>query len=47
MFDLENIKDPSFIKKLTIKELKILASEIRTFFETIYTSSVQAAAPFE
>lgn len=31
MFDLENIKDPSFIKDLTIKELKVLASEIRTF----------------
>lgn len=31
MFDLENIKDPSFVKKLTIKELKILASEIREF----------------
>ena len=31
MFDLENIKDPSFVKDLTIKELKILASEIRQF----------------
>ncbi len=31
MFDLENIKDPSFLKDLTIKELKILAEEIREF----------------
>ena len=29
MFDLENIKDPSFVKKLSIKELQILANEIR------------------
>ena len=31
MFDLENIKDPSFVKKLSIKELQILANEIRQF----------------
>ena len=31
MFDLENIKDPSFLKGLTIKELKVLAQEIREF----------------
>ena len=31
MFDLYNIKDPSFIKTLTIKELKELAQDIRTF----------------
>ena len=31
MFDLYSIKDPSFIKTLSIKELKILASEIRSF----------------
>ena len=31
MFDLENIKDPSFVKKLSVKELKILAQEIREF----------------
>ena len=29
MFDLENITDPSFVKDLSIKELKILAKEIR------------------
>lgn len=31
MFDLENIKDPSFVKELSVKELKILALEIREF----------------
>ena len=31
MFDLENIKDPSFVKDLNMKELKILAQEIRDF----------------
>ena len=31
MFDLENITDPSFVKDLSIKELKILAKEIREF----------------
>ncbi len=31
MFDLENIKDPSFLKDLSVKELKILAQEIRDF----------------
>ena len=31
MFDLESITDPSFIKKLSIKELNVLAEEIRTF----------------
>jgi len=31
MFDLHDIKDPSFIKNLTLKELKILADEIRVF----------------
>lgn len=31
MFDLENIKDPSFVKTLSVKELKVLASEIREF----------------
>ena len=31
MFDLESITDPSFVKKLSVKELKILASEIRQF----------------
>ena len=31
MFDLLEIKDPSFIKDLSIKELKILAEEIRKF----------------
>ena len=31
MFDLYSIKDPSFIKDLTIKELKELASDIRSF----------------
>ena len=31
MFDLENIKDPSFLKDLSIKELQVLATEIRQF----------------
>lgn len=31
MFDLLEIKDPSFIKDLSVKELKILAEEIRQF----------------
>ena len=31
MFDLYSIKDPSFVKTLTIQELKVLASEIRNF----------------
>ena len=31
MIDLENIKDPSFIKDLSIKELKELAKDIRKF----------------
>ena len=31
MIDLENIKDPSFIKDLSIKELKALAKQIREF----------------
>ena len=31
MFDLESITDPSFIKKLSIKELNVLAQEIREF----------------
>ncbi len=31
MFDLYSIKDPSFVKTLSIKELKILADEIREF----------------
>ncbi|RIA64782.1 1-deoxy-D-xylulose-5-phosphate synthase [Anaeroplasma bactoclasticum] len=31
MFDLENIKDPSFVKSLNVKELKVLAEEIRAF----------------
>ncbi len=31
MFDLYNIKDPSFLKTLSVKELNILASEIREF----------------
>lgn len=31
MFDLENITDPSFVKDLSIKELKVLAKEIREF----------------
>lgn len=31
MFDLNDIKDPSFIKNLSLKELKILADEIRVF----------------
>src|SRR5690554_1380745 len=30
-FDIENIKDPSFLKNLTIKELEQLAQEIRSF----------------
>ncbi len=30
-FDIENIKDPSFIKSLKIKELEKLAAEIRSF----------------
>lgn len=31
MFDIKNIKDPSFIKNLTIKEKKELANDLRTF----------------
>ena len=31
MFDLEAIKDPTFLKKLKKKELEILADEIRSF----------------
>ena len=31
MFDLYNIKDPSFLKDLSIEELNILAQEIRAF----------------
>ncbi len=31
MFDLYSIKDPSFVKKLSYNELKILAEEIRIF----------------
>ena len=31
MFDLYSIKDPSFIKDLSVKELKVLAQEIRDF----------------
>ena len=31
MIDLESIKDPSFVKDLSIKELKELAKEIRMF----------------
>ncbi len=31
MFDLNDIKDPSFVKNLTLKELKILADDIRVF----------------
>jgi 1-deoxy-D-xylulose-5-phosphate synthase len=31
MFDLENIKNASFVKSLNIKELKVLAEEIRAF----------------
>ena len=32
MFDIENIKDPSFLKDLTIDELEILAKEISIWF---------------
>ena len=31
MFDLYNIKDPSFLDDLSIKELDVLAQEIREF----------------
>ncbi len=31
MFDLNKIENPQFIQKLTIKEMKILSEEIRTF----------------
>ena len=31
MFNLLDIKDPSFIKKLSISELKALAKDIRSF----------------
>ena len=31
MFDVTKIKDPSFIKKLNIKELEALAFDIREF----------------
>ena len=38
MFDLEAIKDPTFLKKLKKKELEILADEIRSFLiENIFT----------
>lgn len=30
-FEIENIKDPTFLKSLTIKELQVLAEEIRAF----------------
>ena len=30
-FKLEEIKDPSFLKNLSVHDLEILASEIRTF----------------
>ena len=31
MFNLLEIKDPTFIKKLNMKELEVLATEIREF----------------
>lgn len=31
MFDIEKIKDPSFIKKLSTPEMQVLCQDIRTF----------------